>query len=72
MDDPEVGFVDAGDDECNSHVWGYFPCETQRTTVSRSELQGTAPITLTFAGSGHLDHDGHGDPAASITGGSTS
>ena len=64
MDDPEVGFVDAGDDECNSHVWGYFPQETQRTTVSRSELQGTAPITLTFAGSGHLDHDGHGDPAS--------
>jgi hypothetical protein len=64
MDDPEVGFVDAGDDECNSHVWGWFPQETQRTTMSRSELQGTGPIELTFAGTGHLDHDGRGDPAS--------
>ena len=64
MDEPEVGFVDAGDDECNSHVWGYFPQETRRTTVSRSELQGTEPITLTFAGTGHLDRDNRGGPAS--------
>ena len=63
MDDPEVGFVDAGDDECNSHVWGYFPQEAQRTTIPRSEMQGTGPIHLTLAGSGHLDHEGNGDPA---------
>lgn len=64
MDDPEVGFVDAGDAECNSHVWGYFPDEVRRRTIPRASLQATGPITLTFAGSGHLDRHADVDPAS--------
>jgi hypothetical protein len=64
MDDPEVGFVDAGDAECNSHVWGYFPDEVRRRTISRASLQATGPITLTFVGSGHLDRHADVDPAS--------
>lgn len=64
MDDPEVGFIDAGDAECNAHVWGYFPNEVRRRTIARSELQALTPITLTFAGSGHLDKHGDVDPAS--------
>jgi hypothetical protein len=58
FEDPEVGYVDAGDDECNSHVWGYFNPDVNHTTVSRSQLQGTGPITLTLAGSGHISQSG--------------
>ncbi|HYJ20607.1 MAG TPA: hypothetical protein VEW07_01140 [Solirubrobacterales bacterium] len=64
MDDPEVGFVDAGDAECNSHVWGYFPEETRRRTIPRAALQATGPVTLTFAGSGHLNQHAGFDPAS--------
>jgi hypothetical protein len=64
MDDPEVGFVDAGDDECNVHVWSYFPQEIQHRTVSLDTLRSTEPITLEFNGTGHLDHDNYGDPAS--------
>ena len=64
MDDPEVGFVDAGDDECNVHVWSYFPQEVQYRTVPLDTLRSTEPITLNFNGTGHLDHDNYGDPAS--------
>ncbi len=64
MDDPEVGFVDAGDDECNVHVWSYFPQEVQQRTVSLDTLRSTEPITLNFNGTGHLDHDNAGRPAS--------
>jgi len=64
MDDPEVGFVDAGDAECNAHVAGAFSQEERRRTIERSALQSTDPITLTFAGTGHLDEDIAGDPAS--------
>jgi hypothetical protein len=64
MEDPEVGFVDAGDAECNAHVWGYFPEEVRRRTIPRATLQASGPVTLTFAGSGHLDlHAGY-EPAS--------
>jgi hypothetical protein len=64
MEDPEVGFVDAGDAECNAHVWGYFPEEARRRTIPRAALQVLGPVTLTFAGSGHLDlHAGY-EPAS--------
>ena len=58
FEDPEVGYVDAGDGECNSHVWGYFDPDVNHTTVPRSQLQGTGPITLTLAGSGHISQSG--------------
>ncbi len=64
MDDPEVGFVDAGDAECNAHVWGFFPDEVRRRTISRSALQASGPITLTFAGSGHLEQHAGYEPAS--------
>ncbi len=59
FEDPEVGYIDAGDDECNSHVWGHFDPPVNHSTVPRSQLQGTGPITLTLAGSGHIsEHSG--------------
>ena len=64
MYDPSVGFVDAGDAECNAYVWGYFPQETAEQTIALSELRSPDPITLTLAGTGHLDVDGQGDPAS--------
>ena len=64
MDDPEVGFVDAGNEECYTHIWGYFPPETQHRTVSLDTLQSTEPITLNFTGTGHLDHEALGGPAS--------
>ncbi len=62
-EEPEVGFFDAGDDECNSHVWGTSPTRFSGDG-SPPELQRTGPIPLTLAGSGHLDHEGNGDPAS--------
>jgi hypothetical protein len=64
MEDPEVGFVDAGDAECNAHVWGYFPEEVRRRTIPRALLQASGPVTLTFAGSGHLDLHAGTEPAS--------
>jgi hypothetical protein len=52
MDDPEVGFVDAGDDECNVHIWGYFDDATQLRMVPRATMLQTSPVTLVFKGSG--------------------
>ena len=64
MRDPEVGFVDAGDPECNAHVWGYFEDPVNTQTIPRAQLQQTGPIPLTLAGSGHIDkHAGH-EPAS--------
>ncbi|MCW2980625.1 MAG: hypothetical protein JWO14_2352 [Solirubrobacterales bacterium] len=64
MEDPEVGFVDAGDAECNAYVWGYFPEEERRRTIPRAALQAGGPVTLILAGSGHLDlHAGY-EPAS--------
>ncbi len=64
MDDPEVGFVDAGNEECYTHIWGYFPQEVQHRTVSLDTLRSTDPITLNFNGTGHLDHNNLGQPAS--------
>jgi hypothetical protein len=52
LESPEVGFVDAGDDECNVHIWGYFDAEAEVRQVPRATFMGTAPFTVTFAGSG--------------------
>jgi hypothetical protein len=64
MDEPEIGFVDAGDAECNAHVWGFFGDEVRRRTIARSALQASGPITLIFAGSGHLDQHAGYEPAS--------
>ena len=61
---PEVGFQDAGDDECNSYVWGYFDPPVDTSYVSRSSLQQNGPITLTLAGNGHIDKFAGFDPAS--------
>ena len=62
--DPEVGYVDAGDDECNSHVWGHFDDPVNVQTVPMSTLQKSGPIDLTLAGSGHIDKHGGREPAS--------
>jgi hypothetical protein len=56
LESPEVGFVDAGDDECNVHIWGYFDAKAEVREVPRATFMGTAPFTLTFAGSGNALH----------------
>jgi hypothetical protein len=56
FDDPTVGFVDAGDDECNVSIWGYFDPEASKRTVPRATFLQTKPFTVTFAGSGTAPH----------------
>jgi hypothetical protein len=56
LESPEVGFVDAGDDECNVHIWGYFDAEAEVREVPRARFMGTAPFTVTFGGSGSAPH----------------
>lgn len=57
---PSVGFVDAGDPECNVHIWAPFGQEVAKRTVPLAALQSTDPITMRFEGQGDLDknHDG--------------
>lgn len=58
--DPEVGFFDASDEECNAYVYGNFPLELDSHQIPLTELQGEGPITLTYSGSTHIDkHAGH-------------
>lgn len=52
LDQPTVGFADAGDDECNVFVWGAFEGDTTVRRVPRAAFLGSDPVTLTFSGSG--------------------
>lgn len=58
---PEVGFVDAGDPECNVHIWGAHALDVNLRREPRETFLRTDPVTLTFAGSGrpvtNLDPD---------------
>ncbi|HST43408.1 MAG TPA: hypothetical protein VLK58_28035 [Conexibacter sp.] len=49
---PEVGYVDAGDDECNVHIWGAFEGDVNVRREPRATFLRTDPVTLTFEGSG--------------------
>ncbi len=66
LHDPEVGFVDAGDPECNVHIWGAFPFDVQKRTIPLATLQGSDPITLTFQGQGDLETNWDGMVPAQI------
>ncbi len=57
LDDPSVGFFDAGDPECYVYMWGPVPMELQERTVSMDTLRSTEPITLNFNGTTHIDHN---------------
>jgi len=52
LDRPEVGFFDAGDDECNVGIWGSFDLDVQKRRAPRETFLRTDPVTLTFDGSG--------------------
>lgn len=52
QDHPEVGFVDAGDDECNVHIWGAFEGDVNVRRAPRETFLRTDPVTLTFEGNG--------------------
>jgi hypothetical protein len=52
LEQPEVGFVDAGDPECNVHIWGAHGLDVNLQRVPRERFLGTAPVTLTFEGTG--------------------
>ena len=58
LEQPEVGFADAGDPECNVHIWGAHGLDVNLQRVPRERFLGTAPVTLTFEGTGR--------PASSI------
>ena len=60
LDQPHVGYIDSGADECWVYMEGAFPAETGYRTVSLDTLRGTDPITLNFDGSDHLDVPGWG------------
>lgn len=67
LDQPEVGFVDRGDEECNVHIWSAFPLERRIRKVAVSALQGSGPVTVTFADTGTLDVNNDGMDHANIT-----
>ena len=52
FDRAEVGFVDAGDAECNVYVWGTWRGDENVRREPRETFLRTDPVTLTFAGSG--------------------
>jgi hypothetical protein len=52
FDDPSVGFMDAGPDECFTYIWGSFDHSVQERQVPRAAFLQTEPFTLTFEGSG--------------------
>jgi hypothetical protein len=52
FDDPSVGYMDAGPDECFTYIWGSFDHSVQEKQVSRAVFLQTEPFTLTFEGSG--------------------
>jgi hypothetical protein len=49
---PSVGFVDAGDEECNVYVWGGFNASENVRREPRATFLRTDPVTLVFEGSG--------------------
>lgn len=61
QEQPEVGFVDAGDPECNVHIWGAHALDVNLRREPRETFLRSGPVTLTFAGSGrpatNLDPD---------------
>jgi hypothetical protein len=52
FDDPWVGYMDAGPDECFAYIWGSFDHSVQEKQVSRATFLQTEPFTLVFEGSG--------------------
>ncbi|HEX5616884.1 MAG TPA: hypothetical protein VFX51_00605 [Solirubrobacteraceae bacterium] len=53
FDDPSVGFMDAGPDECFVYIWGSFDQAVQKRQVPRATFLQTKPFTLTFEGTGN-------------------
>ncbi len=53
FDDPSVGFMDAGPDECFVYIWGSFDQAVEERQVPRETFLQTTPFTLTFEGSGN-------------------
>jgi hypothetical protein len=66
IDQPEVGFVDAGDDECNVHIWGAVPPEVVVRDVPLSTFTAPGPREVRFEGTAHLDRNRDGMQPASI------
>lgn len=66
IDQPEVGFVDAGDDECNVHIWGSVAPEVTVRDVPLSTFTASGPQELRFEGTAHLDRNQDGMLPASI------
>ena len=52
FDDPSVGGIDAGPDECFVFISGQFDQSVSQRKVPRSTFMQTEPFTLTFEGSG--------------------
>jgi hypothetical protein len=52
LESAEVGFFDAGDEECNVHIWGGFQDGEEIRREPRATFLRTDPVTLTFSGSG--------------------
>jgi len=54
LDDPSVGFVDAGDPECNVHIWAPLEVEDSIRHVPRATFTGSEPFSVSFTGTRRL------------------
>ena len=60
---PEVGFVDAGNEECHTHIWATRDAEDDRQRVPMAKLRARGPQTFEFAGTRTWNADVYGKPA---------
>ena len=56
LNDPEIGFIDSGEEQCYVRMWAPVPLELQKRTVPMDTLRSTDPITLDFNGTTDLEH----------------
>ena len=61
---PEIGWIDAGDDECNASFHQSVPFERQLVKVPLAQLLSPAPQTYTFGGTQHFTETSEGDAAS--------
>ncbi|MBI5106343.1 MAG: hypothetical protein HZB46_15390 [Solirubrobacterales bacterium] len=59
---PEVGFVDAGDEECSVHILAFRDQEDDHQVVPLAKLLADGPQTFEFAGSKTFTIDSEDDP----------